>query len=132
MSMILVSHDLGVIAEMCDRVAVMYAGQIVELTDTETLLREPPPPLHDLAAALAARREPQTRYLRPIAGSPPPLIDVPDGCRFAPRCPIAVEECRSWQTELVQISGQAHTARCFRHEETTKEDAWQEPSYGSE
>jgi oligopeptide/dipeptide ABC transporter ATP-binding protein len=131
MSMILVSHDLGVIAEMCDRVAVMYAGQIVELTDTETLLASPRHPYTISLLRSLPDMNTQTRYLRPIAGSPPPLIDVPDGCRFAPRCPIAVEECRSWQTELVQISGQAHTARCFRHEET-KEDAWQEPSYGSE
>jgi oligopeptide/dipeptide ABC transporter ATP-binding protein len=132
MSMILVSHDLGVIAEMCDRVAVMYAGQIVELTDTETLLASPRHPYTISLLRSLPDMHAQTRYLRPIAGSPPPLIDVPAGCRFAPRCPLAIEECHSWQTELVQIPGRAHTARCFRHDETTREDAWLERSYESE
>ena len=131
MSMILVSHDLGVIGEMCDRVAVMYAGQVVELTDTETLLSNPRHPYTISLMRSLPDINAQTRYLRPIAGAPPPLIDVPGGCRFAPRCPLAVDECRSWQTELIQVPGREHTARCFRHEETTKEDAWPERSYES-
>ena len=116
MSMILVSHDLGVIAETCDRVAVMYAGQIVELADTATLLTRPRHPytiglLRSLPSGDAAGR-----YLTPIGGSPPRLVDVPPGCRFAPRCPLATDYCRSWRTELL-IAAPGHEVRCWRHEE---------------
>jgi peptide/nickel transport system ATP-binding protein/oligopeptide transport system ATP-binding protein len=132
MSMILVSHDLGVIGEMCDRVAVMYAGQIVELTDTETLLQSPRHPYTISLLRSLPDMNAQTRYLRPIAGAPPALIDIPDGCRFAPRCPLAIDECRTWETRLEQIPGREHTARCLRHDETAREDAWPERSYESE
>ena len=129
MSMILVSHDLGVIAEMCDRVAVMYAGQIVELADTATLLGEPAPSVHDLAAAARCRTSnPRAATCASIGGTPPALIDVPAGCRFAPRCPLALDECRAWETELLSAGGDGHTARCWRHDEIAKEDAWPEQS----
>ena len=94
MSMMLVSHDLGVIAEMCDRIAVMYAGQIVELADTATLLTEPRHPYTISLLRSLPDADSESRYLPSIAGTPPALIDVPPGCRFAPRCPLALE-CRN-------------------------------------
>jgi oligopeptide/dipeptide ABC transporter ATP-binding protein len=131
MSMILVSHDLGVIGEMCDRVAVMYAGEIVELADTATLLEEPRHPYTISLLRSLPDVNSQSRYLRSIGGAPPALVDVPPGCRFAPRCPLALDQCREWETELLQAGAGAHTARCWRHEETRREDAWPEQSYGS-
>jgi oligopeptide/dipeptide ABC transporter ATP-binding protein len=130
MSMILVSHDLGVIGEMCDRVAVMYAGEIVELADTATLLEGPRHPYTISLLRSLPDVNSHSRYLRSIGGSPPALVDVPGGCRFAPRCPLAVDRCREWDTELLD-AGAGHTARCWRHEETRREDAWPEQSYES-
>jgi peptide/nickel transport system ATP-binding protein/oligopeptide transport system ATP-binding protein len=130
MSMILVSHDLGVIGEMCDRVAVMYAGEIVELADTATLLEGPRHPYTISLLRSLPDVNSHSRYLRSIGGAPPALVDVPGGCRFAPRCPLAVDRCREWDTELLN-AGPGHIARCWRHEETRREDAWPEQSYES-
>lgn len=116
MSMILVSHDIGVIAQMCDRIAVMYAGQIVELTDATTLLTAPRHPytvglLDSIPDAHASGEQ-----LRAISGQPPSLIDVPDGCRFVARCPLATDACRAWETELLAVT-ETHAVRCLRHDE---------------
>ena len=145
MSMILVSHDLAVISEVCDRIAVMYAGQVVEEGTVEDIITRPSHPytqaLLDALPQPAKDGDPDggsedaaggggagdravagdgagdaRQPLRSIPGSPPSLIDVPGGCRFAPRCPIAVSECLTWETELLQTSGPEHTARCWRHE----------------
>ena len=128
MSMILVSHDLGVIAETCDRVAVMYAGQIVEMSDTATLLTRPRHPYTIALLRSLPDAEAPDRYLQSIAGAPPPLVDVAPGCRFVPRCPLAVERCRTWETELLPAADD-HLVRCWRHEETTREDAWPQQSF---
>jgi len=113
MSMILVSHDLGVVAETCTRVAVMYAGQIVEMTDTDTLLTRPCHPytvglLHSLPG-----RDTGSKYLQPISGSPPRLVNPPEGCRFYDRCALAEEECRAWSTEMLEAEPE-HLVRCRR------------------
>ncbi len=115
MSVVLVSHDLGVIAQTCDRVAVMYAGQIVEMGDVGTVLTKP---RHPYTAGLLRSLPGDTpsRYLQPIGGAPPRLVDIPAGCRFAPRCPLAVDACRSWATELLEV-GDDHQVRCWRHNE---------------
>ena len=115
MSVILVSHDLGVIAQVCQRVAVMYAGQIVEEGEVETVLRAPRHPYTmGLLASLPGIGAPQ-RYLHPIAGAPPSLLDPPSGCRFHPRCPYAVEPCRTWLPELLPV-GPGHGAACWRQD----------------
>jgi len=91
-AIILITHDLGVVAEMCDRVAVMYAGEIVEQTDVVTLFREPLHPytrgLIDSIPVVGDVRE----ELSVIPGNVPNLINLPKGCRFAPRCTARVEE----------------------------------------
>jgi peptide/nickel transport system ATP-binding protein len=115
MSVILVSHDLGVIAQVCQRVAVMYAGQIVEQGEVGAVLRAPRHPYTmGLLASLPGIGAPQ-RYLRPISGVPPSLLDPPSGCRFHPRCSYAVERCQSWIPELLTV-GPQHTAACWRQD----------------
>jgi oligopeptide/dipeptide ABC transporter ATP-binding protein len=125
MSLILVSHDLAVISEMCDRIIVMYAGQVVEEGAAADVITAPRHPYTN--ALLEALPHAGSRgQLRSISGSPPSLIDVPAGCRFAPRCRFATEECLSWQTELVAAGERDHAARCWRHEEIAEgRDTWE-------
>ncbi|HEY1366335.1 MAG TPA: ABC transporter ATP-binding protein [Gaiellaceae bacterium] len=129
MSVILVSHDLGVIAEMCDRIAVMYAGQIVELSDAQTLLTEPRHPYTISLLRSLPDNEQRGRYLPSIPGMPPQLTSVEAGCRFAPRCPLAEVECREWETELIPVRGESHLTRCRRHDDTRRPEAWRTESY---
>jgi oligopeptide/dipeptide ABC transporter ATP-binding protein len=121
MSVVLVSHDLGVIAQMCERVAVMYAGQIVEQAPVRELIRNPRHPYTAGLLRSLPRLDRTSRYLSPIPGAPPTLIDVPAGCRFAPRCALVVEECTTWDTELLP-AGPAQTSRCFRHDLVDQND----------
>jgi oligopeptide/dipeptide ABC transporter ATP-binding protein len=100
-AIILITHDLGVVAEMCDRVAVMYAGEIVEQTDTVSLFRDP---LHPYTRGLIASIPvvgTVVDQLAVIPGNVPNLIDLPDGCRFAPRCLTRVER-------NVELAGDVH------------------------
>ncbi len=124
MSMILVSHDLAVITEVCDRVIVMYGGQVVEEGDTATIITAPSHP-YTRALLDALPQADHRGPLRSIPGAPPSLIDTPAGCRFAPRCPLALTECTSWDTELVEAGGSGHLARCWRHNEVGKVTQWQ-------
>ena len=95
MSVILVTHDLGVVSQMCDRVAVMYAGHVMELCDTVTLFFHPRHPYtHGLFRSLPHGKGTRTR-LKPIAGAPPSLENLPVGCPFEPRCDWAEECCRA-------------------------------------
>jgi peptide/nickel transport system ATP-binding protein len=127
MSLILVSHDLAVISEMCDRIIVMYAGQVVEEGAAADVITAPRHPY--TRALLEALPHAESRgQLRSISGSPPSLIDVPPGCRFEPRCRLATPECLSWQTELLAAGEREHGARCWRHEAMAEGlDTW-EPS----
>ncbi len=80
-----------------------------------------PPSVHDLAPALAARRELRRAGTCARSAAPRrPSSTCPDGCRFAPRCPLALDQCREWETELLPAGADGHTARCWRHEETPK------------
>jgi oligopeptide/dipeptide ABC transporter ATP-binding protein len=92
MSMIIITHDMGVVAESADHIAVMYAGQIVERTDAEELFDHPEHPYTEaLLGALPQLEDENVRSgrLTAIPGRPPDLVDLPDACRFAPRCPYA-------------------------------------------
>jgi oligopeptide/dipeptide ABC transporter ATP-binding protein len=129
MSMVLVSHDLGVIAEMCDRIAVMYAGQIAELSDTRTLLTEPRHPYTISLLRSLPESERRTRYRPSIVGAPPHLIDPEPGCRFAPRCPLATQECLAWNTELLSVNDGEQLVRCWRHDDARRHEAWPEQSF---
>lgn len=115
LAVILVTHDMGVVAETCQRVAVMYAGQIVE-TATPTELFESP--RHPYSAALLdcvpSLDGPHPERLRPIEGLPPDLVAPPEGCRFHPRCAMATDACRAGPVPLTEI-GPGRSTRCLRH-----------------
>ncbi len=118
LGMVLVTHDMGVVAQTCQRVAVMYAGEIVELATTADLFAAP---RHPYAAGLLAcvpRIEGPTRRLWPIRGAPPDLGAPPAGCRFHPRCPMATDTCRSLPPVLREV-GPGHLARCHHAEQVT-------------
>ncbi len=118
LGMVLVTHDMGVVAQTCQRVAVMYAGEIVELADTADLFAAP---RHPYAAGLLAcvpRIEGPARRLSPIRGAPPDLARPPAGCRFHPRCPMATDTCRSLPPPLREVAP-GHLARCHHAEKVT-------------
>ena len=115
MSILLVTHDLGVVAQTCDRVAVMYAGRIAECATTMELFTRPKHPYTEaLLAALPARQR-RGQALRAIGGMPPDLAMPPPGCRFHPRCAYAEEACIAAEPPLVAV-GNRHLTACRRHE----------------
>jgi oligopeptide/dipeptide ABC transporter ATP-binding protein len=124
-AVILITHDLGVVAEMADRVAVMYAGEIVEETDVSTLFNDPLHPYsHGLLASIPVLGAP-TDTLETIPGVVPSLIDLPDGCRFAARCAARVENdlsiCTEQRPELIEISP-GHSVRCWLYTSDTSDE----------
>jgi len=117
-AILLITHDMGVIAEMCDKVAVMYAGQIVEYSDVYSLFDEQLHPYTEgLLAAIPVLGEVRD-HLAVIPGSVPNLISLPVGCKFAPRCPYAKEYCAENEPPLVEeIPG--HSVRCWMRNSAT-------------
>ncbi len=114
MGTIFITHDLGVVAEVCDRVAVMYLGQIIEETDVGTLFDDPRHPYtRGLLASTPSVEAGPDEELGTIPGRVPSLHDVPTGCRFAQRCAFALDSCRDRAPGLEQI-GPGHKVRCFR------------------
>ena len=112
MAMILVTHDLGLIAERADEVAVMYAGKIVEQTTTRELFANPQHPYtRGLLASIPKPGEAARKRLRTIPGTVPRLHDLPVGCRFAPRCDMKTERC-TVEPQLIEISS-GHLVRCW-------------------
>ncbi|WP_170789121.1 ABC transporter ATP-binding protein [Ruegeria lacuscaerulensis] len=133
LSVIMVTHDISVVAYICDRTVVMYAGKVVENCDTATLLNEPLHPYTmGLKNAFPDLQSAGTGVLTPIAGSPPDLIDPPKGCRFAPRCPFATELCRSTEPPLTEAAADHHVA-CHRADEaaTLREVALDPATWGT-
>ncbi len=115
-SIIMITHDLGVVAEMCDRVTVMYAGRVVEEADVVELFENPQHPYTtDLLGAIPVLGE-ADKELVTIPGTVPNLIHLPQGCKFAPRCREVMDICIDKEPELIQI-GENHTARCWLHTE---------------
>lgn len=115
MSIIIITHDLGVIAEMADEVAVMYAGDIVEMAKTRELFDDPKHPYTiGLMNSIPDVNENIDR-LRTLDGLVPSLYDMPKGCRFAPRCQFACPECQASRVELTNLAG-GRQVRCRRFE----------------
>ena len=112
-SILLVTHDISVVAYVCNRVVVMYAGQVVEQGPVADVLEQPFHPytmgLTNAFPDLARARD----QLVPIPGSPPDLRNPPPGCRFAPRCPFAIDRCRAEDPQLIDV-GNGHQASCWR------------------
>ena len=114
MALVLISHDLGVIAETVDEVLVMYGGSVVEHGPTASLFSALAHPYSKgLFAAKPRLGQGRSRRLATIPGVVPDIVDLPAGCAFADRCPIAVGECRGAQPRPTTV-GQRHTASCFR------------------
>jgi len=110
-SVMLITHDLGVIAEMCDYVAVMYAGHIVESSDVDTLFRNP---LHPYTKGLnksIPRLDVETERLDTIRGLVPNLLDLPPGCPFHPRCDLSLGKCAEEVPELLEVED-LHLVKC--------------------
>jgi len=118
-SIMLITHDLGVVAEMCDRVIVMYAGQVVEETDVMTLFENPKHPYTIGLINSIPNFEDEKEYLNTIPGSVPLPYEMPKGCRFAPRCTHVKEICNQQAPQLEEIE-QQHKCRCWLY---TEEDA---------
>ena len=110
---IFITHDFGIVAKMCDRVAVMYAGRIVETGDVRQIFNEPAHPYSEALLASVPKLEERTQRLYSIEGQPPPLFDLPPGCPFAPRCAYVQDVCREAYPVRSQI-GDEHTASCWK------------------
>ena len=115
-AMILITHDLGVVAEMCDRVAVMYAGEIVEQSDVTSLFEHPKHPYTVGLIGSVPRLGEEREELNVIPGSVPNLVDLPEGCRFAPRCTARLEHdvrlAMERHPELLPVDDE-HAVRCW-------------------
>ena len=119
-AIILITHDLGLIAELADRVVVMYAGRVVELADVFTIFNEPRHPYTVGLMNSLARLEAEQEWLQPIPGQPPSMIAPPPGCAFHPRCTFSQGRlaCRTDIPALRQIGdGAVHDSRCHFAEE---------------
>jgi peptide/nickel transport system ATP-binding protein len=123
LSIIFVTHDIGAAIEVADRIAVMYAGQIVEQATARKLISEPRHP-YTLGLLKSRAHDAMVKGTRldAIPGAPPDLANLPDGCPFAPRCFLADADCHAGQVEMVQISA-GHLARCRRLNQTAQKDA---------
>lgn len=122
MGVILITHDLSVVAETCSRVAVMYLGQVVEEADVYTIFDSPRHPYtRGLIQSIPRMSGERARRLYMIPGTVPLLNQIPSGCRFAPRCPFAEDICRRNRPELVEAGDPGHKVRCFRYQEIEKE-----------
>lgn len=118
LAVLFVTHDLGVIAEICDEVSVLYAGQIVEQADVATLFHQPRHPYTEGLLAAMPSLDSRTETLYGIPGTVPPLQHMPTGCRFHPRCPHAAEPCRTQTPALIELERGRRTG-CLRHSDIT-------------
>jgi oligopeptide/dipeptide ABC transporter ATP-binding protein len=116
-ALIIITHDLGVIAGHSDRIAVMYAGKLVETGTTEEVFYRPRMPYTlGLLGSLPRLDQQERQRLTPIKGSPPSLLNLPPGCPFTPRCPLAEDICDNEEPELLMAEGTGHAAAChFRN-----------------
>jgi oligopeptide transport system ATP-binding protein len=116
-SVMLITHDLGVIAKYAERVLVMYAGKPVEFASVNDIFYKPYHPYTmGLIGSVSKLNEEQKERLKPIKGTPPSLIDLPEGCTFAPRCRFKLNSCRLSYPPSIEIE-KGHFVSCFRSEE---------------
>jgi peptide/nickel transport system ATP-binding protein len=136
-SMILITHDMSVVSETCDDIAVMYGGRIVEYADAETVIKNPRHPYTLGMRNAFPDISKDTQELISIPGQPPKLIDPDEGCKFAPRCPFAEEQC--WEeTPQPEEFEDGHIVECHRadereylQEEAAKRETWLETEEGA-
>jgi len=115
LSIIFITHDFGIVAKMCDRVAVMYAGRIVEHGSVRDIFNNPSHPYTEALLASVPRMDRVVDRLYSIEGQPPPLHDLPVGCAFANRCPVVMDKCIETYPEIKAVSD-GHTAACWKVE----------------
>ncbi len=115
MALLFITHDFGIVARMCDRVAVMYAGRIVEQGPVRQVFRHPSHPYTQALIASVPRMDAKVEHLTAIDGQPPALDDLPPGCRFAARCAYAEPRCIEQYPPMYTV-GAEHTAVCWRLE----------------
>ncbi|AFZ72379.1 ABC transporter ATP-binding protein [Natronobacterium gregoryi] len=135
-AMIMVTHDMSVVSETCDRIAVVYGGRIVEIADAETIITNPRHPYTLGLRNAFPDISDDDQELISIPGTPPDLVDPGEGCRFAPRCPFAREEC--WKaTPETESYGNGHRVKCHRadeidylQEEAGKKSTWHDQELG--
>jgi peptide/nickel transport system ATP-binding protein len=112
-SLIFISHDLSLAAELADRVATVYAGKIVEIADVETIFKAPTHPytigLINAVPTLTGHKDDLTS----IPGSPPDLVEMPSGCKFHPRCPLADEQCKTREPDT-EFAAADHQVACWQ------------------
>jgi oligopeptide/dipeptide ABC transporter ATP-binding protein len=113
-AMIFVTHNLGIVARMCDRVAVMYAGRIVEIGPLRAIFTTPAHPYTRALLASVPRLGARSDRLTAIEGQPPDLATLPPGCAYAPRCALAMDRCRTEAPPEVGV-GAGHATRCWLH-----------------
>ena len=118
-AVMMITHDLGVIVEVADNVMVMYAGQVVEYTDVDTVFEKPLHPYTQGLISCIPKLGGQEEKLSTIKGMVPSFNDMPEGCLFCPRCEYAKDICRKERPELVDLDG--HQVRCFKYT-----DRWEE------
>lgn len=112
-AMIMITHDLGIVAEVCDNVAVVYAGEIVEYGSKEEIFDHPTHPYTIGLFGSLPDIHSDVKRLSPIAGMPPDPSNLPSGCAFSPRCPYASEECKKAAVDLTGLGG-THVCRCIK------------------
>ena len=122
-AIILVTHDLGVAAEFCDSIAVMYAGHIVERGNVDQIIEDPQHPYTRGLLACRPQIIQPRQPIAPISGNVPDLADMPPGCPFAPRCPLAREVCSEGPVPLIETSW-GHMSRCLAHVNFERETDW--------
>jgi oligopeptide/dipeptide ABC transporter ATP-binding protein len=113
LTIVVITHNLGLVAELADRIAVMYAGQIVENAPAEAIFHEPLHPYTQGLIACVPNIDLDQERLTTMEGSPPGLVNPPPGCAFAPRCPLAMGRCRNQEPPLVEHRP-GHFAACWR------------------
>lgn len=113
MSVVFITHNLGVVAQIADRVAVMYGGEIVELADVNSLFAHPEHPYTEALLRAMPRVDSDAAVLEPIPGSVPAITAMPAGCAFAARCPLREPICEAQHPPLAELPGSGHQVRCF-------------------
>ena len=113
MAMIFITHNLGVVASIADRVAVMYAGDIIETAEVGTLFEHPTHPYTEALLSSIPRVDRDASDLKPIAGQVPPITSMPSGCRYADRCPLRVARCATMPPLVALADDPDHQVRCW-------------------
>jgi len=124
LTVILITHDLGIVAEITQRVGIMYAGQLLEIGDTFTIFERPSHPYTQaLIAAIPNVKDETKKTMVHIPGLPPDLRNVPEGCRFSDRCQYAIDICKKVNPEFIKLPSNKkieHIVRCFKYDDKYK------------